>query len=364
MKMDVRTSVALLLFAVSASAMAQGPLTPPQPDAQPPQPSAPPQATPPPPPQSTAPVPQNTAPHRRACRLAASRNAATPPSPIAPPPPPVYSAPPASSVPQSPPPPSYPPSQRYQYPSSQQSPPPPQYPSSTPATPPATTAPPPRPYGQPQWAHSESTYSDSNGNGYGFQYHPFRFHVDGGATITQRQSENYYDNGWNAGAGFTWYPTSLFPLGLRVDGTYNEFGLRNQLSGKATQTFGTQVDRGTQKMWGGDTDLELDLHLSPYMHAYLLAGGGWYRQQTTYRDTNYTTGFGCGFFGCGPGYFRNTDLVARVNTGWHFAPNAGFGLEFSLGPRASFFAEARYMRISPNENLKWDYIPIKVGLRF
>src|ERR1700722_5263772 len=62
MKMDVRTSVALLLFAVSAGAMAQGPLTPPQPDALPPQPSAPPQAAPPPPPppvQNTAPVPQN-----------------------------------------------------------------------------------------------------------------------------------------------------------------------------------------------------------------------------------------------------------------------------------------------------------------
>ena len=363
MKMDVRTSVALLLFAVSASAMAQGPLTPPQPDAQPPQPSAPPQATPPPPPvQNTAPVPQSVPPAPPQAVAPPS-----PPSPIAPPPPPVYSAPPASSVPQSPPPPSYPPSQKYQYPSSQQSPPPPQYPSQ-PASPApgTTTAPAPRPYAQPQWAHSESTYSDgsSNGNGYGFQYHPFRFHVDGGATITQRQSENYFDNGWNAGAGFTWYPTSLVPLGLRVDGTYNQFGVRNQLLGEATQTFGTQVDRGTQKMWGGDADLELDLHLSPYMHAYLLAGGGWYRQQTTYRDTNFTPGFGCGFFGCGPAYFRDTSLVARVNSDWHFAPNAGFGLEFFLGPRASFFAEARYMRISPNENLKWDYIPIKVGLRF
>jgi hypothetical protein len=351
MKTDVRTSVALLLLAVTASAAAQGPLTP-QPDAQPPQPSAPPQTSPPPLP--SAPPPQSTAP--------AQQSVPTPPQPpVAPPP-----APAASSVPQSPPPPSYPPSQRYQYPSSQQSPPPPQYPSSTPATPPPTTAPPPRPYAQPQWVHSESTYSDSgsNGNGYGFQYHPFRFHVDGGATITQRQSENYYDNGWNAGAGFTWYPTSLFPLGLRVDGTYNEFGLRNQLLAEATQTFGTQVDRGTQKMWGGDTDLELDLHLSPYMHAYLLAGGGWYRQQTTYRDTSYTPGFVCYWWGCGPGYYGSTGVVAREETGWHFAPNAGFGLEFAMGPRASFFAEARYMRISPNENLKWDYIPVKVGFRF
>lgn len=287
------------------------------------------------------------------------------PSTPIPPQQPVAPVPPASSVPQSPPPLSYPPSQRYPYPSSQQqSPPPPQYPPTTPATAPATTPPPPRQYSQPQWVHSESTYSDSNGKANGFQYHPFRFHVDGGPTITQRQSENYYDNGWNAGAGFTWYPTSLVPLGLRVDGTYNEFGLRHQLLSEATQSFGTQVDRGTQKIWGGDTDLELDLHLSPYLHAYLLAGGGWYRQQTTYRDTNYVPGFGCGFYGCGPGYFRNTNLVAREETGWQFAPNAGFGLEFAMGPRASFFAEARYMRISPNQNLKWDYIPVKVGFRF
>ena len=276
---------------------------------------------------------------------------------------PVAPVPPASSVPQSPPPPSYPPSQRYPNPSSQQqSPPPQQYPSA-PATPPATT-PPQRQYGQPQWVHSESTYSDSNGNVNGFQYHPFRFHVDGGPTITQRQSENYYDNGWNAGAGLTWYPTSLLPLGLRIDGTYNEFGLRHQLLSEASQSFGTQVDRGTQKIWGGDADLELDLHLSPYMRAYLLAGGGWYRQQTTYRDTNYVPGFGCGFYGCGPGYFRYTNLVARDETGWQFAPNAGFGLEFAMGPRASFFAEARYMRLNPNQNLKWDYIPVKFGFRF
>ena len=357
MKTDVRTS--LLLLAVCASAAAQGPLTP-QPDAQPPQPSAPPQATtaptPTPAPTPPPPPPQNTAPAQQSVPLA-PQPPATPPAP---------QAPPASSVPQSPPPPSYPPSQKYQYPSSQQqSPPPPQYPSSSP--PPATTTPPPpRQYSQPQWVHSESTYSagSSSSNANGFQYHPFRFHVDGGGTITQRQSENYFDNGWNVGAGFTWYPTSALPLGLRVDGTYNEFGLRNQLLQQASETFNTTVDRGNQKMWGGDTDLELDLHLSPYMRAYLLAGGGWYRQQTTYRNTTYIPGYGCNWWGCGPGFYRNTDIVAREESGWHFAPNAGFGLEFAIGPIASFFVEARYMRVSPNENLKWDYIPIKVGLRF
>ena len=321
MKMEARTSVALLLLAVSAPAVAQN-AQPPQPDAQAPQPPQPAAQTPqpsPPPATPTPPPQQNTQPAQ---------------------------PPPGSTVPQSPPPPRYPPSQQ------SQSPPAPQY---TPPPPP-----PPRQYSQPRWEHSETSYSDGTG---GFRYHPFRFHVDGGGTITQRSSENYFDNGWNVGAGFTWYPTSHLPLGIRVDGTYNEFKARGLLLQQASETFMTPVDNGTQKIWGGDTDLELDLHFSPYVRGYLLAGGGWYRQQTTFRQTDYTPGYGCNWWGCGPGYYRNTGIVARYNTDWHFARNAGLGLEFAMGPIASFFVEARYMRIDPND-AKSDFLPIRAGLRF
>jgi opacity protein-like surface antigen len=296
MKMEARTSVALLLLVVSAPAVAQ--------NTQPPQPAAQ--------------TPQNTQP--------------------APPPP-------GSTVPQSPPPPRYPPSQQSQSPPA---------PQNTPLPPP-----PARQYSQPQWAHSETSYNEDNG----FRYHPFRFHVDGGGTITQRASENYYNNGWNVGAGLTWYPTSQLPIGVRVDGTYNEFDARNLLLQQAAQTYMTHVDSGTQKIWGGDVDLELDLHFSPYVRGYLLAGGGWYRQQTTFRQTNYTSAYVCDWWGCGQGYFGSTGIVARNNTDWHFARNAGFGLEFAMGPIVSFFVEARYMRIDPN-NAKSDFLPIKAGLRF
>jgi Outer membrane protein beta-barrel domain len=208
--------------------------------------------------------------------------------------------------------------------------------------------------------HSETSYSDVNN---GFQYHPFRFHIDGGGTITQRANETYLNNGWNAGAGFTWYPTSVLPFGLRVDGTYNEFSGRGALLNQASATYGTQVNSATEKVWGGDTDLELDLHFSPYFRVYLLAGGGWYKQQNTYRQTNYTPAFVCYWWGCGPGYIGTTSIVARTNTDWHFAKNAGLGLEFAMGPRASFFVEARYMRIDPS-NAKSDFLPIRAGLRF
>ena len=207
--------------------------------------------------------------------------------------------------------------------------------------------------------HSETSYGDSNG----FQYHPFRFHIDGGGTITQRANDTYLKNGWNVGAGFTWYPTSCLPLGLRIDGTYNEFNGRGALLDQASTTYMTRVDSATEKVWGGDTDLELDLHFSPYVRGYLLAGGGWYKTQTTYRQTNYTSGFVCYWWGCGPGYFGNTGIVARTDTDWHFAKNAGLGLEFAMSSRASFFVEARYMRIGPN-NAKSDFLPIRAGLRF
>lgn len=304
MKMDVRTSVALSLLVVAVPAAAQNA-----------------------PPEQTVPVPQQSAP-------------ATPPPPA-----------PQNAQPDTPPPP--PPAQQRTQPAPPATPPLPRLPSEQ-----YRYSAPVRQYTPPQWSHSETSYNDS-----AFQYHPFRFHIDGGGTITQRSTENYLDNGWNAGAGFTWFPTSHLPMGIRIDGTYNDFTARRALLDRAQATYQTRVDSGNQRMWGGDADLELDLPLSPYVRAYLLIGGGWYRQQTTYRQTNYQAGYICYWFGCGPGYYGVTSIVSRNTTQWHFARNAGLGFEFSMGPWTSFFVEARYMRLDP-ANAKSDFLPIRAGLRF
>jgi hypothetical protein len=242
----------------------------------------------------------------------------------------------------------------------QQNPQPPQQVAPPPRVAPAPQYPPQAQYGQPHWVHSVSSIYDED---YGFHYHPFRVHIDGGGTVTQQTSENNFDNGWNAGLGLTWYPTSLLPLGLRIDGTYNEFSARGSLLNQASATYGTLINEGTMKMWGGDVDLQLDLHLSHFVRMYFLAGGGWYRQQTTLRQVNYYGGYLCDWWGCEPGFYRSSAIVARNLTEWHFARNAGFGLEFAMGPRASFFAEARYMRLDPT-SAKSDFLPIRAGLRF
>jgi Outer membrane protein beta-barrel domain len=344
MKMDVRTSVALCLLAVTATAAAQntpqeqtvpapqqnGPPPPPPSQIPPPAPSA--QPLPPPAPQVTAPAPT--------------------------PQPNVQPAPATPPLPRLP-------SQQYQYSPAPQSPPPPQYqyqyaPPPAPTPSPPVSPPPPRYSDGSQRSHSEAAHSYVNP---GFQYEPFRFHLDGGQTLTRGANSSQLDNGWNAGFGFSWFPTSHLPLGVRVDGTYSEFSARSSLLDQATATYGTRIDNATARLYGGDVDLELDSYFSPYVRMYLLAGGGWYRQQTTYRQTNYYPGLLCDWWGCGYGYYGVDTIVARNTTNWHFAKNAGIGLEFAMGPRTAFYVEARYTRIDPN-NSRSDFIPIRAGLRF
>jgi hypothetical protein len=316
MNMDccIRTSIGLCLLAAASIAGAQ---------------DVPQQAAPPPP------------------------QSAQPTQPAASPPPPQYSTP---GQPTTAPLPRLPSQQQNQQ--AQPSPPPQQYQYRyAPPAPPPGAVPPPQ-----QWTHSDSRYPN-DGSGSGFQYRPFRFHVDGGGTITQNANDTMLDNGWNVGAGFSFFPSSHVPLGLRVDGTYNHFNMRQNLLNEASAYYGTTVDHGTEQMYGGDVDLELDLPLSQTTKFYLLAGGGWYKQRDTFRQTNFYPGIVCVWYGCGPGYYGDRSIVGRSTSDWHFAKNAGFGFEFAMSPWTSFFAEARYMRVNPDD-AKSDYIPIRVGLRF
>ena len=337
MKTDVRTSIALVLLTISATAVTG---TAPAQDAQPQPPAVPPQPTQP---QAPPPAPAPSVPTQQAPQVAPQP--AAPPQYVPPSPPPAQYSPPPPAVPQSPPPARYPSSSQYPYLPQQQ-------PAAPQQQPPP---PPPARYGTPQWEHSESTYPGGDSVNT-FRYHPFRFHIDGGGTLTEKANAQDYADGWNAGFGLTWYPTSHLPLGLRLDGTYNEFNIRNPLLAQVAQANGTGVYHGFQRMWGGDVDLELDLHLSPYVRTYLLAGGGWYKQETLFRQSYFDNGYGCDWWSCGL-------TVARYDRDWTFARNAGLGLEFPLGPDASFFVEGRYMRLNPTE-AKSDYIPIHAGLRF
>jgi len=190
------------------------------------------------------------------------------------------------------------------------------------------------------------------------KYHPFAVQIDGGYTVTTGATSHDLDGGANGGLGLSWFPTSALPLGFRVDGSYSWFRAKDQLLNTGNFTS------GHQDIYGGDADLQLNLaHRSSATQFYLFGGAGWYREQTVLRQVSIVSGTVCGFFYCRPGFFPAVTAEQRTTSDWNHAWNAGVGFETAVADRASFFIEARYLRILPNSN-QTKFVPITLGFRF
>jgi hypothetical protein len=189
------------------------------------------------------------------------------------------------------------------------------------------------------------------------KYHPFAVQIHGGYSVAAGATSKNLEDGSNFGVGLTWYPTSVLPVGIRVDGSYSWFGAKDPL-------LNGNFSSGHQVFYGGDLDLQLNLaHRSSAVQLYLFGGAGRYREQTVLRQVSIVNGIVCDDFYCGQGYFPAVTGEQRTTSDWHRAWNAGIGLEIAIADRASFFMEARYLRILPNSN-QTKFIPIRVGFRF
>ena len=196
-----------------------------------------------------------------------------------------------------------------------------------------------------------------------FEYHPLAMQIEGGYSIPEGPNQkNLFKNGWNAGLGLTWYPSSALPIGLRVDGSYSRFGATDAALDSVSQTTGADAAYGHEAVYGGDADLELDLRMGPGVKEYFLGGVGWYRTQTVFRQVSWEPGEIC-WWRCVPGYFGVPSTLQRTTSDWLKSWNAGVGFEFALDPRASFFVDARYVRTEPYASHS-GFVPIRVGLRF
>ncbi|MDB6085329.1 MAG: hypothetical protein JWN43_3210 [Gammaproteobacteria bacterium] len=190
------------------------------------------------------------------------------------------------------------------------------------------------------------------------KYHPFAAQIDGGYTITSGATGQNLEDGPNFGLGLSWFPTSVLPIGLRIDGSYSWFRAKDPLLNTGNFTS------GHEEFYGGDADLQLNLaHRSSAVQFYLFGGAGRYRERTVLRQVSIVSGTVCGFYWCGPGYFPAVTGEQRTTSDWHNAWNAGIGLEVAMADRASFFVEARYLRILPNSD-QTKFIPVRFGVRF
>jgi hypothetical protein len=223
--------------------------------------------------------------------------------------------------------------------------PPPPLPPPPPAAqaPPPPSAPPPAP--APRWVSS---------SGPELGYHPLTAQIDGGYSVAAGSSGDFLNDGANLGVGLTWFPSSVLPIGLRVDGSYSWFHDRYDIFENGT------VTSGHENIYGGDADLQFDLAHPAWMKFYLLGGYGKYREQMDLREVSLETPTGCGFF-CGP--IPVVTGFERITSPWHNAWNAGIGWEAAGAAPTSFFIEARFLRIEPTSS-RMQFVPIRLGLRF
>ena len=259
--------------------------------------------------------------------------------------------------------PNYQPPPNYQQPPPNYQQPPPNYQQPPPnyqQPPPNYQAPPPPPpqYQQPSTQAKTAQASAAQQNT-GLQYHPFRFQIEGGYTLTEGSLKGTLNDGGNVGAGITWFPFSAFPLGLRVDGSYSSFDLTKQ----ALANAGSNISYGQQNVYGGDADAELDLPMTPHAREYFFGGFGWYRTQTVLKQSQYEEGLICGFFYCEPGQIPVVTTSERTTGPWVKSWNAGIGFEFALSDPCTLFIDARFLEMQPY-SAKTQFIPIRIGLRF
>ncbi len=230
------------------------------------------------------------------------------------------------------------------------------------ATPPPPPAPAPPPTPVPAWpAAGPPTYAGTFApRAPEIKYHPLEFQIDGGYSVASGVTGDSLDDGSNAGLGLTWFPSSALPVGLRVDGSYSWFHIKDSV----LNTGGPGYSHGDEDIYGGDADLQFDLaHRSSQYKFYLFGGAGRYRAETYVRTVQLQPGISCGFFYCAPGLVPTLTAANRSTSPWLNSWNAGLGFETAVAERTTFFIEARYLRIGP-ETDKMQFVPIRLGLRF
>ena len=152
--------------------------------------------------------------------------------------------------------------------------------------------------------------------------------IGGGAAIPVGKLSSTQTTGFNGIVALALGVAEL-PIGVRVDGIYNNFS-RKSITSPPTNTYGFRI--------AGILGNLIYAFPGTTAKTYIVTGGGWY-------NTKFD--------------------IAGTKAENHWGLNAGAGVTFAVGPVASFL-ESRYHFISrePTKGGVIHFVPITLGVMF
>ena len=181
----------------------------------------------------------------------------------------------------------------------------------------------------------------------------FSFELGAGFTNPVGNTAKYLDEGWNLQGGVGYNFSSY--VGLMGELGYNSLGINSTTlgnigySGGSVNVFSATIDP--------------IVHLTPKGHfdLYAIGGGGlyhWYENFSAVSSGATVTPFSGGSF----------ELVEPANGSSYSVNkpgfNAGMGVAFGTKWHGKLFAEARYVHVFMNNNMRADYVPVTFGFRW
>jgi len=152
------------------------------------------------------------------------------------------------------------------------------------------------------------------------------FGAGGGVAIPLSNFSDAFKTGWDAGAVFQFKPASS-PVGLQIDGTYQENKSKTVTGVKSQLIYGT----ANVVYW-------LPVAKETKIRPYLLGGGGVYNAKTK-----------------GSG----TSLPSETK----FGINAGAGFDINFGQSLALFVDGRFHNVFVSGS-DTKFIPINAGIRW
>jgi hypothetical protein len=155
---------------------------------------------------------------------------------------------------------------------------------------------------------------------------PIKLGIAGGASLPIGNTADVTQVGYN-GTVTVALNAPLIPIGLRVDGMFNQLRGKELLAG---------VDGPDLSVSSVNANLTYTLLPLPIARLYLIGGAGYYRAE-----------------------FKDSGVDPENKVGY----NGGVGLRIGTGG-AQTFVEARYHRVKLSGDEKLEFVPITIGFLF